>query len=109
MSKFISVLTSIATLSMAAIPLSAIGGMAHAAEARIHVGDLNLASPADAQRFARRVDAAAASVCNDLGVRSVSLQSCRVAIREEATEKLGVDQREALRMAANPTTRVAGF
>ena len=66
MSTFINILTSVTYIAMAAIPLSAIGSVAHAAEiparAHVQVADLDLSNPSDAARFQTRVDAAAVHV-----------------------------------------------
>ena len=104
MSKVLNTLSAIGALTMAATPLAALGGMAHAAEAgrpaHILVADLNLSQPGDAATFRQRVDAAAETFCADrggLGLNAVN--SCRQAIREEAVALLGAQQRQDLRAA----------
>ena len=109
MSKIINILTSIATLGMAVIPLSAIGGVAHAAEAHVRVGDLDLANPSDVRTFNRRVDVAAGQVCAELTSSLSQMPACREAVRQEAVEKLGVRQRATLKVATAVPTLDAGF
>ena len=110
MSKVLNTLSAIGALVMAATPLAAIGGMAHAAEtghvARIMVDDLNLGQPGDAAIFRQRVDAAAGTFCTTRGEMGLSaLDTCRQAVREEAVQRLGDQQRQDLRsaQAATPT------
>ena len=102
MSKVLNILSAIGALTMAATPLVAVGGMAHAAEVgvpvHILVADLNLGQASGAAVFRHRVDAAAETFCADrggLGLNAVN--SCRQAIREEAVERLGAQQRQDLR------------
>jgi UrcA family protein len=111
MSKLINVLTTVATIAMAAVPLSAIGTVAHAAEARIHVADLDLSNPADAARFQVRVDRAARQFCRNVAQPLANRAPCQAAIREEAVEHLGSVQRESLKIATQGqgAWRVAGF
>ena len=117
MSKVLNTLSAIGALVMAATPLIAIGGVAHAAEtgvrpAHILVADLDLSRASDATTFRQRVDATAASFCMHRGdVRLTAQSVCRQAVREEAVEQLGDAQRSALQTAstAQPTSwRVAG-
>lgn len=114
MSKILNTLSAIGALVMAATPLVAVGGMAHAAEigatpVHINVSDLDLSRPADAATFRQRVDAAAESFCTQGDdMRLSQRDGCRNAIRQEATAKLGSSQRQALAIAAVPTAwRVA--
>lgn len=102
MSKVLNTLSAIGALVMAATPLVAIGGVAHAQTdgrpAHIRVGDLNLGQPGDAATFRRRVDAAAEPFCTSRVELSLSaFNSCREAFREEAVERLGDQQRQDLR------------
>ncbi len=114
MSKVLSTLSAIGALVMVATPLVAVGGMAHAAETgvtpvHINVSDLDLSRPQDAATFRQRVDAAAHSFCTQGDDMHLSARnSCRASIRQEAVDKLGSSQRQALRTAAIPTAwRVA--
>ncbi|WP_158915904.1 UrcA family protein [Caulobacter sp. S45] len=96
MTKFINILTSVGFIAMAAVPLAAIGSVAHAAEVQVvKVADLDLSSPAGAARFQRRVDAAANQLCGAGRTRA----ACRAAVREEAVAKLGEGQRQTLQLA----------
>ena len=112
MSKILNTLSAIGALVMAATPLVAIGGFAHAADyqpQRIQVSDLDFSRAADAATFHHRVDVAAGRMCNanaDLTQRS----ACGDAVQEEAVERLGSAQRQDLRTAeasARTTWRVA--
>jgi UrcA family protein len=107
MTKFLTILTSAATLAMAAIPLTAVSSVAHAAEARIQVGDLDLSRPADARVFERRVNLAASDLCNETGMELSRTNACRRAVRQEAIEKLGEAQRQSLQTANLPALKVA--
>lgn len=118
MSSFLNTLSAVGALVMAATPLMAVGSVAHAAEtgvqpAHIRVADLDLSRAGDVKTFYRRVDVAAATFCaRDGGSADLSTQTaCRDAIRQEAVEKLGDSQRQAMQTASagSPTTwRVAG-
>ena len=105
MSKVLNTLSAIGALVMAATPLVAVGGMAHAAEsgarpAHILVADLNLAQAGDAATFRRRVDAAAVTFCAARGEAGLNaVDSCRESFRSEAVEQLGERQRQDLRSA----------
>ncbi len=96
MSKILNAITSLATLAMAAVPLAAIPAFVHAEEARIPVGDLAFARPADAQEFIRRADLAGRQLCGG-SPQSVSVYAaCRDAVRQEAIGKLAPMQRDAV-------------
>ena len=112
MSKILSTLSAIGALVMAATPLVAAGGVAHAAEAdqppSAHlVGPLNQRASDGAAAFRHRVDLAADGLCTarretGLGARI----ACRDAVRQEAVERLSDAQRGDLRSAeaAAPTS-----
>ncbi len=109
MSKVIGILSTIGVLTMAATPLLAVGGFAHAEESqmrpvRIAVGDLNLAQPQDAATFTRRVDRAAETFCLQNGVAFPRLGACRQAVHDEAVERLTTSQQQDLRTAAKAST-----
>jgi UrcA family protein len=111
MSKVLNTLSALGALVMAATPLIAVGGVAHAAEsgarpAHILVADLNLGQASDAATFRQRVDAAAETFCASRGERGLNaVDTCRRAVREEAVERLGDQQRQDLRsaQASGPT------
>ncbi len=106
MSKVLNTLSAIGALVMAATPLVAVGGIAHAAEtnmrpAHIQVADLDLGQPGDAATFRQRVDAAAETICTTRGETGLNaFDSCRQAVRQEAVERLGEQQRQDLRAAS---------
>lgn len=101
MSKILNTLSAIGALAMAATPLVAIGGVAHAADyqpVHIQVADLDLSRTADVSSFRQRVDVAAKRMCGtgpDLSQRA----ACASAVQEEAVERLGSAQRADLRAA----------
>ena len=105
MRKFIMSLTTVASLSLAAIPVLGLTQAAYAGEqqARIAVSDLNLSNPAQAAVFKARLAAAADTLCsakaraNDL---NMSFNDCRVSVDREARRQLSNGQRKALQVAA---------
>ena len=105
MTKVLNTLSAVGALVMAATPLLAIGGFAHAqdinaAPARIAVSNLDLRSPGDAAIFRQRVDTAARGLCEHAGVSSLNAAAtCRQAVYEEAVEKLGASQQRDLQSA----------
>ncbi|UAL11958.1 UrcA family protein [Caulobacter segnis] len=109
MSKTVNRIAAIAALALAATPIIGLTA-AHAGErvqpvARIAVGDLRLAEPADAREFAHRVDVAAHRVCSDRGLRGLSARACRMDFAEDLkdamTEKQAADLQIAQRAGAN--------
>lgn len=73
--------------SLAAALIVATAGSASAAEVRIAWGDLNLSTPAGADAFDARVNAAARKLCRDsriIGGRA----ACHAAVRDEAVSLL---------------------
>jgi UrcA family protein len=90
-SKFIANIASVATVALAALPMAALATAASAAPVRVQVGDLDLSSKTGQAAFTARVEAASRTLCGadrDLGRQA----ACRVAVRQEANEKLGVYQ-----------------
>jgi UrcA family protein len=67
MRKFMTTLTAVATVTLAAVPALGLLQAAHAAEpsATISLVGLNLSNPAHAAEYADRVDAAADRVCHE--------------------------------------------
>ena len=105
MRKFIVSLTTVASLSLAAIPVLGLTQAANAAEpqTRIAVGDLNLANPAQASLFKARVDAAADQLCRSkarLNPREMPHGFCVAEVRREVSHQLSHNQRKALQVAA---------
>ena len=104
MRKFITSLTTVATLSLAAVPILGLTHAANAAEmeARIAVGDLNLSNPAQAAIFKARVDQAADAMCRAKGritSREMPHGACVSAVRLEVSRQLSTPQRKALQVA----------
>lgn len=90
MTKVLEAVSAIGALVMAATPLVAIGGVAHAQEVQpqvIRVADLDMSRPADVARFDARVGEAAQQMCSGRGDMTINV-SCRQAVREEALQKL---------------------
>jgi UrcA family protein len=104
MRKFIMSLTTVASLSLAAVPILGLTQAANAAElqARIVVGDLNLSSPAQAATFKARVDQAADEMCRAKGrmnPRDMPHRVCVSEVRLEVSRQLSAPQRKALHVA----------
>jgi len=106
MHKFIMSLTTVASLSLAAIPVLGLTQAANAGElqARIAVSDLNLSNPGQAALFKARVDNAAQTLCSararDNTLR-YSFNDCRVSVQREVHGQLSTSQRKALKFAAS--------
>lgn len=113
MRKFIMSVTTVASLSLAAIPVLGLTQAANAAEptARIAYGDLNLADPAQAAVFKARVEAAATKLCYakmNSGDLAMPLRACVADGLRQAEHQLPEAKRQALAHAANaPTVKVA--
>lgn len=92
MGNLINLVSTVGAFALAATPLLAVGGAAHAQDAqpvRIKVADLDLARPADAAVFSRRVTVAAGSMCQTFGPVELSRRAgCERAVREEAYAQL---------------------
>ena len=105
MRKFIMSLTTVASLSLAAVPILGLTQAANAAEpaARIAYGDLNLANPTQAKIFKARVEAAGQDLCRAklrAGTLDQTMLSCVAAVRREVDRQLPTGQRQALAYAA---------
>jgi UrcA family protein len=93
MKNFVARLASVATLALATVPVAALSTAAHAQNAdmhyasqRVHVADLNLASPAGKAAFSDRVDIAARHLC--VTEKSLNLRAaCQAGVRAEANER----------------------
>ncbi len=111
MSRILETISTIGALVMAATPLAAVGGMAHAQAAgvpaqRIDVARLDFRNAGDVVAFRQRVGAAAQTLCGQGGVQPLSVTlSCRQAVYDEAVSQLGGSQRQDLQAS----TRGAGF
>ncbi|MDI1365315.1 MAG: UrcA family protein [bacterium] len=108
MRKFIMSLTTVASLSLAAIPVLGLAQSANAGElqARIPVGDLTLSNAGQAAVFNARVDNAAETLCSAKARNNqldMAFNDCRLAVRLEVDRQLSSSQRQALRVAARAT------
>jgi UrcA family protein len=109
MRKFMTSLTAVATLTLAAVPALGLLQAAHAAEptAKISLVGLNLSNPAHAAEFAARVDAAGDQVCRDMArsnpVGDFTIAGCKNGVRKQVTAQLSKSQRQGLEMAARAT------
>jgi UrcA family protein len=112
MRKFIARLSTVATLALAAVPIAGLATAAHAADrsqpvARIAIGDLHLARPADAAVFHSRVSHASHTVCaarthaerlGDLSVRACH-KDFHADVRAQLNRQQTADLRRAERAA----------
>jgi UrcA family protein len=108
MRKFIMGLTTVASLSLAAVPILGLTQAANAAEReqtiRIAYGDLNLANPSQAKLFKARVETAAEGLCRAKlragNLDGMTPHGCIVAVRREVERQLPTAQRHNLAIAA---------
>ena len=111
MSKILETVSTIGALVLAATPLVAIGGVAHAqgaAAQRIDVAGLDFRSTSDVAVFRHRVGAAAQSLCGQGGVQPLNATlSCRQAVYDEAVSQLGAAQRQDLQASGRAGFTVA--
>lgn len=108
MRKFIMSLTTVASLSLAAVPVLGLTQAANAAErdptVRIAYGDLNLANPSQAAVFKARVETAGEDLCRaklragSLG--SMPVRGCIAEVHREVERQLPAAQRQNLAFAA---------
>ena len=109
MRKFMTTLTAVATVTLAAVPALGLLQAAHAAEptATISLVGLNLSNPAHAAEFEARVDAAGDRLCREMAHGNPSgnftIAGCKIAVRHQAAEQLSKSQRQGLQMAARAT------
>jgi len=103
MRKFIMSLTTVASLSLAAVPVLGLASTAHAAGpvARIAVGDLDLRDPAQAATFDRRVDQEGRKLCRKVADARTGLShgACMTQVRAVARAELSGSQRRDLILA----------
>jgi len=106
MRKFMTSLTTVATLTLAAVPALGLVQAAHAAEAtaRIVVSDLNLSDPAQAAQFNHRVDVQGEALCRQVagrrGQSRLTQAECLTQVRLQVRRQLSSPQRDALRHAS---------
>ena len=104
MRKFIISLTVASALALTAVPTPGLAQAPTASTARISFVGLNLAAPADAAKFAARIEAAAEDVCSDMARGNpngaFTMAGCKVAVRRQAISQLTKGQRQSLQVAA---------
>ncbi|OYX05706.1 MAG: UrcA family protein [Caulobacter vibrioides] len=106
MRKFIMSLTTVATLSLAAVPVLGLTQAANAGEREptvtISVADLDLSNPAQASVFKARVQQAGETICR-AKLRNNSLDmafgQCVSEVHRDAARQLSTSQRQALSFA----------
>jgi len=108
MRKFMTSLTTVATLTLAAVPALGLVQAAHAEPtATVSLVGLNLNNPAHAAEFAARLDAASEKLCHDMARTNPSgaftMAGCKVAVRQQAASQLSKIQRHSLQTAARAT------
>lgn len=107
MRKFIMSLTTVASLSLAAVPVLGLTQAANAAEitASVPYGDLNLANPSQAKIFKARVETAGRNLCRAKAASSEGLNTsiglCVAEVRREVARKLPRAEARNLAIAAN--------
>lgn len=118
MRKFIMSLTTVASLSLAAVPVLGLTHAANAANAAeagdpsitVSFADLNLANPAEAKIFKARVQSAGETVCRakmNRGELQSSVRACITEAREDAERQLSQRHRNALAQAKTTPVQVA--
>nr|WP_295112555.1 UrcA family protein [uncultured Caulobacter sp.] len=115
MRKFIMSLTTVASLSLAAVPVLGLTQAANAAEPgdpsiTVSIADLNLANPAQAKIFKARVQAAGETVCRakmNRGELQSTVRACMTEARQSAERQLSQRQRNALALAKTAPVEVA--
>jgi UrcA family protein len=86
MTNFATRISTVAMLALAALPIAALSVTAAHAETRVHVADLNLASPEGMAAYQQRAEAAVRDFC--LPERTVAGRaSCYSGVRAELNEK----------------------
>lgn len=111
MRKFIMSITTVASLSLAAVPILGLTQAANAAEptARIAYGDLNMADPAQAKIFDARVERAGLDLCRSMmrsGDLAMPVRACVANAHREADIQVARAKHQA-RPAQAKTVEVA--
>jgi UrcA family protein len=98
-------LTALVAAALAASALSAPAAAAQADETSVVVSyaGLDLANPADAARFERRLKAAARAVCSEAPLLDLGLSAKIQACQDDAVARAKSDLQLALRAAGNRT------
>lgn len=87
--SFTSRLAGLATLALAALPMTALSTAAHAAPATVAVGDLNLLTPEGNATLQQRINAAGLKYCAARKAMS-DKKACREGVQAELSEKAEV-------------------
>jgi UrcA family protein len=108
MRKFMTTLTAVATVTLAAVPALGLLQAAHAeSAARIQFGDLNLSDPAQAAVFNTRIDAQGEALCRQVLGREIRSNirkgDCLTQVHLEVRRQLTPTQRADLRRATSPS------
>lgn len=86
MTNFANSISTVAMLALAALPIAALTATTAHAETRVHVADLNLASPQGMATYQQRAEVAVRDFC--LTERTVGGRaSCYRGVRAELNEK----------------------
>lgn len=108
MRNLVNLASTVGVFVLAATPLLAVGGAAHAQEAdrdqtqRISVADLDLGRPADLAVFGRRVGVAADRMCQTFGPVELSRRAtCERAVHDEAYAQVRVMRTAAVPVRAS--------
>jgi UrcA family protein len=108
MREFIISLATASALALTAVPTLGLAQAPAASTARISFAGLNLATPADAAKFAARINATAEDVCHDMARGNpngaFTMAGCKVAVRQQVMSQLSKDQRQSLRIASRAST-----
>ncbi|ADG09133.1 UrcA family protein [Caulobacter segnis] len=105
MRKFIMSFTTVASLSLAAVPVLGLTQAANAAEpvVRVSYSDLNLSNPAQAAVFKVRIETAGETLCRAKlrsGDLDMPFRGCVAEVHREVERQLPKAQRQALASAA---------
>lgn len=93
MFKLSNTIAGIATLTLATVPALALTTSAHAASAVIKISDLDLNSAQGARILEKRINAAAAEVCDADGRMSLDAEAaCLNGVRSEARDQIAHQQ-----------------
>ncbi|WP_184716545.1 UrcA family protein [Caulobacter sp.] len=106
MRKIITNIATVASLSLAIVPVLGLTQAANAAEPTVRVAyaDLNLATPAQAAIFKARVEAAGDQLCRAKlakGQLEMPLRACIADAHRQADRQLSPTQRQALAYASH--------
>ena len=97
MTSFTARIISVATITLAALPLAAVASQAQAAPA-VRIADLDVNTAEGRAAYDQRVEAAADRFCRETKGLS-AIYACKVGVRTEVQEKLIVLQQRTARLA----------